>query len=160
MGLSTPKYARDMIGLMFLIPIAVLNEYKSRFGIVGKLCVKWGEAYFCVCTPDAMQLVLTSSCRHTRGYVEASLPTPRHVASQGWNRLKERMSSRGEVERASVERLQDIVLLLTTVASKPEEPAAKSKVETTAADIPSAPLKPSKERPVCQEESVGAQRGR
>ncbi|KAI9994877.1 hypothetical protein PInf_011715 [Phytophthora infestans] len=78
MGLSTPKYAWARIGLMPLIPIAVLNEYEPRFGIVGKLCVKWGEAYhhiLCVFSPDAVQLVWTSSCRYTRGYAEASFHT-------------------------------------------------------------------------------------
>ncbi|EEY68396.1 uncharacterized protein PITG_04852 [Phytophthora infestans T30-4] len=78
MGLSTPKYAWARIGLTLLIPIAVLNEYEPRFGIVGKLCVKWGEAYhhiLCVLSPDAVQLVWTSSCRYTRGYAEASFHT-------------------------------------------------------------------------------------
>ncbi|EEY68399.1 uncharacterized protein PITG_04855 [Phytophthora infestans T30-4] len=67
------------------------------------------------------------------------------------------MSSRGEVERASVECLQHGVLLPTTVVSKPEESDARPEVETSAADIPAAPFKPFEECGVCQEKNVERQ---
>jgi hypothetical protein len=74
-AMSPAGYAWGLVGLSFHVPIAVLEEYESRFGSVGKLCLKWTDAYHytaCVFSPDVLQTSWSWSCMGAKGYVDAS----------------------------------------------------------------------------------------
>jgi hypothetical protein len=73
--MSPTEYAWALMGLSFLVPIAVLEEYEEKFGSVGKLCLKWTDAYHytaCIFTPDAAQSSWDWSCVGTKSWVDAS----------------------------------------------------------------------------------------
>ncbi|KAG3063961.1 hypothetical protein PC122_g18691 [Phytophthora cactorum] len=74
LALPPVDYACALVTLAFLIPIAVHQDYKTRFGITGLFCLKWGEALHhscCLFVPDAIQLLWVSSCKYGRAIREA-----------------------------------------------------------------------------------------
>ncbi|ETK73398.1 hypothetical protein L915_19667 [Phytophthora nicotianae] len=74
LALPPLEYACALVSLAFLIPIAVLQDYESRFGITGRLCLRWCEAFHhscCLFVPDAVQLLWGSTCRYVRATAEA-----------------------------------------------------------------------------------------
>ncbi|KAG3241341.1 hypothetical protein PI124_g13780 [Phytophthora idaei] len=74
LALPPVDYACALVTLAFLIPIAVLRDYETRFGITGRLCLKWCEAFHhscCLFVPDATQLLWVSSCKYARATGEA-----------------------------------------------------------------------------------------
>ncbi|ETI47741.1 hypothetical protein F443_08101 [Phytophthora nicotianae P1569] len=76
LALPSLEYACALISLAFLIPIAVLQDYESRFGITGRLCLRWCEAFHhscCLFVPDAVQLLWVSTCRYARATGEATV---------------------------------------------------------------------------------------
>ncbi|ETO84002.1 hypothetical protein F444_02056, partial [Phytophthora nicotianae P1976] len=77
-ALSLPplEYACALISLVFLIPIAVRQDYEARFGITGRLCLRWCEAFHhscCLFIPDAVQLLWVSTCKYARATEEATV---------------------------------------------------------------------------------------
>ncbi|ETO82748.1 hypothetical protein F444_03150 [Phytophthora nicotianae P1976] len=77
-ALSLPplEYACALISLAFLIPIAVLQDYEARFGITGRFCLRWCEAFHhscCLFIPDAVQLLWVSTCKYARATGEATV---------------------------------------------------------------------------------------
>ncbi|ETN04183.1 hypothetical protein PPTG_14895 [Phytophthora nicotianae INRA-310] len=77
-ALSLPplEYACALISLAFLIPIAVLQDYEVQFGITGRLCLRWCEAFHhscCLFVPDAVQLLWMSTCKYARATGEATV---------------------------------------------------------------------------------------
>ncbi|KAG3234884.1 hypothetical protein PI124_g20065 [Phytophthora idaei] len=74
LALPLVYYACALVTLAFLIPIAVLRDCETRFGITGRLCLKWCEAFHhscCLFVPDATQLLWVSSCKYARATGEA-----------------------------------------------------------------------------------------
>ncbi|KAG2780998.1 hypothetical protein PC129_g14221 [Phytophthora cactorum] len=74
LALPLVKYACALVTLTFLIPIAVLRDYETRFGITGRLYLKWCEALHhscCLFVPDVIQLLWVSSCKYARATGEA-----------------------------------------------------------------------------------------
>lgn len=43
-ALPPREYACILVTLLFLVPMAVLRNYESRFEIFGRLCLRWCEA--------------------------------------------------------------------------------------------------------------------
>ncbi|ETP28391.1 hypothetical protein F442_22315 [Phytophthora nicotianae P10297] len=75
LALPPLEYACALISLAFLIPIAVLQDYEARFGITGRLCLRWCEAFHhscCLFVPDAAQLLWVSTCTYARATGEAT----------------------------------------------------------------------------------------
>ncbi|ETO73784.1 hypothetical protein F444_10323 [Phytophthora nicotianae P1976] len=76
LALPPLEYACALISLAFLIPIAVLQDYEARFGITGRLCLRWCEAFHhscCLFVPDAVQLLWVSTCKYARATGEATV---------------------------------------------------------------------------------------
>ncbi|ETN10599.1 hypothetical protein PPTG_10707 [Phytophthora nicotianae INRA-310] len=76
LALPPLEYACALVSLAFLIPIAVLQDYESRFGITGRLCLRWCEVFHhscCLFAPDAVQLLWVSTCRYARATGEATV---------------------------------------------------------------------------------------
>ncbi|EEY67209.1 uncharacterized protein PITG_04161 [Phytophthora infestans T30-4] len=52
----SPEHACALMKLLFLVSIAVLEDYEYRFGITGRMCLKYFDAFHhsgCPCVPDA-----------------------------------------------------------------------------------------------------------
>ncbi|ETO58394.1 hypothetical protein F444_23228 [Phytophthora nicotianae P1976] len=76
LALPPLEYACALISLAFLIPIAVLQDYEARFGITGRLCLRWCEAFHhscCLFVPDAVQLLWVSTGKYARATGEATV---------------------------------------------------------------------------------------
>ncbi|ETP28162.1 hypothetical protein F442_22551 [Phytophthora nicotianae P10297] len=74
LALPPLEYVCALISLAFLIPIAVLQDYEARFGITGRLWLRWCEAFHhscCLFVPDAVQLLWVSTCKYARATGEA-----------------------------------------------------------------------------------------
>ncbi|KAG1695897.1 hypothetical protein DVH05_019252 [Phytophthora capsici] len=74
LALPPPEYACALVSFLSLIPIAVLRDYEAKFGIVGRLSLKWCEAFHhtcCLFVPDAAQLLWSAGGRYTRATGEA-----------------------------------------------------------------------------------------
>ncbi|ETN11634.1 hypothetical protein PPTG_10472 [Phytophthora nicotianae INRA-310] len=76
LALPPLEYACALISLAFLVFITVLQDYESRFGITGRLCLRWCEAFHhscCLFVPDAVQLLWVSTCKYARATGEATV---------------------------------------------------------------------------------------
>ncbi|ETI38407.1 hypothetical protein F443_15855 [Phytophthora nicotianae P1569] len=74
LALPPAEYACWLATFRFLILMAVLRDYEVRFGIAGHLYRKWCEAFHhtcCLCVPDTVQMLWTSSGKYARATDEA-----------------------------------------------------------------------------------------